>query len=71
MKEINFTPVKKILNAINSCQSAEEISKCKDEVDSYIESTGKAIVNKDDLKTRLYNEIDQRQEALYLTRIFI
>ena len=66
-----FVPVKKILNTINSCKTEEQIKDCKFLIKNYILSTKKkGLVNYEDLEIRLEEELLQRQEALYLVKIF-
>jgi hypothetical protein len=69
-KQASYVPVRKILNMINSCQTDEELSNCKKTVDNYVKSVAKqGVKNHEDLKTRLYEEIEQREEAIYLVNI--
>jgi hypothetical protein len=64
-------PVKKIINAINSCQTEEEIENCKYLIHNYVKSAKKnGVINLTDLSERLNDELLQRQEALYLVKIF-
>jgi len=64
-------PVKKIINTINSCQNEKEIENCKLLINNYVKSVKKSgIVNIHDLSGRLHDELLQRQEALYLVKIF-
>lgn len=71
MKAHILIPVKKVLRMINECQNQEQIDNCRLIVQSYVKSTKKnGLVNVEDLKNRLNEEISQRQEALMLVRIF-
>lgn len=64
-------PVKKILRSINSCQNEEQIEKCKLLVHNYVKSAKKnGVINISDLTNRLNEELVERQEALYLVKIF-
>lgn len=64
-------PVKKILNIINSCSDEEQIKNCKTLIHNYLKSAKKNnVINIDDLKDRLDEELMQREEALYLAHIF-
>jgi hypothetical protein len=66
-----LVPVKKILKMINSCQNEEQIENCRLLVQNYIKSAKKNdVLNLEDLQNRLYEELFQRQEQLYLVRIF-
>ena len=67
----SFVTVKKILKIINQCQDEQEIQKCKILIHKYIKSTKKeGLVNINDLANRLNEELIQRQEALYLVKLF-
>lgn len=71
MKKNEFVPVKKILNIINSCNSQEQINNCNLIIKNYVRSVKKnGVVNYDELESRLTEELEQRQEALYLVKIF-
>jgi hypothetical protein len=71
MKNKSIVPVKKILGIINSCQNEEQIDSCKHLISNYVKSAKKkGIVNVEDLHSRLDEELLQRQEALYLVKIF-
>jgi len=64
-------PVKKIINVINSCQTEEQVENCKSLIHNYIKSAKKGgVVNINDLSDRLNDELLQRQESLYLVKIF-
>lgn len=64
-------PVKKALKTINSCQDLNQIEDCKILVDKYIQSAKKRkLINVGDLKDRLYEELLNRQEELYLVKVF-
>lgn len=64
-------PVKKILKLINSCQDQEQIDNCRIIVQNYIKSARKNdVINIEDLKDRLNEELSQRQEALMLVQMF-
>jgi len=64
-------PVKKILKMINECQDQTQIDTCNIIIQNYIKSAKKnKVVNLEDLKDRLEEELMQRQEALYLVKIF-
>lgn len=69
-KDMFYVPVKKVLAIINSCQTDNELQDCKKFVDDYVKSVSKqGVTNWMDLKVRLYEEIDQREEAIYLVKI--
>lgn len=72
MKSKNILlPVKKILNMINNCQNQEEIDNCRIVVQNYIKSAKKNdVININDLKNRLDEELSKRQEQVMLVRIF-
>jgi hypothetical protein len=71
MKSTILLPVKRILRMINDCQDQEQIDNCRLVIQSYIKSAKKnGVINTDDLKFRLEEELSQRQEALMLVRIF-
>ena len=72
MKSKKFLmPIKKILKMINECQDQNEIENCKVIVNNYVKSAKKnGIVNVDDIKNRLHEELFKRQEELYLVKIF-
>jgi len=72
MKSKNILlPVKKILNMINNCQDQEEIDNCRMVVQNYIKSAKKNdVININDLKNRLDEELSKRQEQVMLVRIF-
>jgi hypothetical protein len=64
-------PVKKIINKINSCQNEEQIENCRQLIYNYVKSAKKnEVVNTRDLWNRLNEELLQRQESLYLVKIF-
>jgi len=66
-----LTPVKKILKIIHSCENQEEIQHCKNLTNNYIKSAKKnQVVNLEDLENRLNEQIFERQETLYLVKIF-
>jgi hypothetical protein len=66
-----LVPVKKIIRIINSCQDEQQIENCKVLIHKYVKSAKKnGLVNVDDLTERLNEELLQRQEALYLVKIF-
>jgi hypothetical protein len=66
-----LVPVKKVLGMINACQTEEQLINAQKVVVNYLKSAKKhKIVNVDDLKCRLDEELLQRQEALYLVKIF-
>jgi hypothetical protein len=70
MKAKNYpVSVKKILNAINACQNEQQIEECKVLIKNYVKSANK-VENVNDLQVRLDEELLQRQEALYLVKIF-
>ena len=69
MKKGYPVSVKKILNAINACQNEQEIEECKILIKHYIKSANK-VYNVNDLRIRLNEELSERQEALYLVKIF-
>lgn len=70
-KKYILVPVKKILRSINSCQNEEDIEKCKILINNYVKSAKKNdLVNYDELFERLNTELLERQEALYLSKIF-
>jgi len=63
--------VKKVLRMINSCQTQSQIDDCRIVVQNYIKSINKkGLVNIEDLKKRLDDELLQRQEAIMLVDIF-
>jgi len=71
MKSQVLVPIKKVLRMINSCEDQEQINNCKNIVDNYVKSAKKhGVVNINDLQNRLDEEIIQKQEALYLVKIF-
>ena len=71
MNKTTIIPVKKILKIINECQDQSQIDDCRMLVQNYIKSAKKnGVVNVEDLKFRLQDELAQRQEALYLVTIF-
>lgn len=71
MKNNEFVPVKKILKTINACKTEEQIKNCNILIKNYIHSAKKkGVVNYLDLENRLNEELLQRQEALYLVKIF-
>lgn len=64
-------PVKKILRSINLCQDERDIEECKKLINNYIIIAKKnKVVNSEELKERLNEELIQRQEALYLVKLF-
>lgn len=66
-----LVPVKKILRTINSCQDEQQIENCKILIHKYVKSAKKGgLINVNDLTQRLNEELMQRQEALYLAKIF-
>jgi len=70
MKRI-LVSVKKVLKMINECQDQEQIDNCRIVVQNYVKSAKKnGVANVEDLKNRLEEEISQRQEELYLVKIF-
>lgn len=71
MKKNEFVPVKKILSIINSCNTAEQIKNCDSLIKNYVHTAKKkGVINYDELEDRLNEELMQRQEALYLVKIF-
>ena len=71
MKNNDFVPVKKILNIINSCNSEEQLENCNIVIKNYVNSVKKnGVINYNELENRLNEELLQRQEALYLVKIF-
>jgi len=67
----NLVPVKKILGMINSCENEVQLDKCKVIIENYIKSARKSdLANVAELQDRLQEEMLQRQEALYLVKIF-
>ena len=71
MKKTPMLPVKKALKTINSCQDLNQIEDCKILVDKYIQSAKKRkLINVGDLKDRLHEELLNRQEELYLVKVF-
>lgn len=72
MKNNNsLVSVKKVLKMINSCQTEEQLESCKDLIDNYIKSAKKnKVINISDLSNRLHEELIQRQEQVYLVKIF-
>ncbi|MFA5152815.1 MAG: tetratricopeptide repeat protein [Clostridia bacterium] len=68
--EVYYAPVKKILTIINSCQNDSQLQNSEKVVNDYVKLvTKQGISNSLDLKKRLYQEIEQREEALYLVNI--
>ena len=71
-KEVMYVPVKKILAIINSCQNEHQLEKTKKIVDDYVKTVSKqGVANSSDLKKRLYDELEQREEALYLVNLLV
>jgi hypothetical protein len=72
MKSKNvLVPVKRIIKIINSCQNDDQIESCKTLIQNYVKSARKNnVINTEDLSERLNEELIQRQEQLYLVRIF-
>lgn len=68
---MKLVPIKRVLRMINECQDQEQIDNCRLVVQNYIKSANKqGLVNIEDLRNRLNDELSQRQEALMLVRIF-
>ena len=68
--EVNYVPVKRILAIINSCETGEEVKKCRKIVNNYVKAVSKqGVTNSEVLKERLNEELEQREEALYLAEI--
>jgi len=66
-----LVPVKKILKVINSCQNEEQINNCKTLIHNYIKSAqNNKVVNVNKLHERLNEELMQKQESLFLVKIF-
>ena len=66
-----LVPVKKILKSINSCHTDEQIKNCENLVQNYLKSAKKhGVLNVNELSKRLNEELIDRQEALYLVKIF-
>jgi len=71
MKKNTIVPVKKILSIIDSCQDEEQIERCRVLINNYIKSVKKnGVVNVNELTDRLNEQLLERQEALYLVKIF-
>jgi len=63
-----LVPIKKILRAINSCQSIPQLENYRKVMNDYIKMAKKNnIANVDELNDRLEEEFLQRQEILYLS----
>jgi len=63
--------VKKVLNMINACETEEQLEACKSVIENYVKSAKKSgLVNVHDLKHRLDEVYAERQEELYLVKIF-
>ena len=68
--EVSYVPVKRILAIINSCHTDEQLQNTRKIVNEYVKAVAKqGVSNSSDLKERLINEIEQREEALYLVEI--
>ena len=66
-----LVPVKKILKIINSCNTNEQIENCENLVQNYLRSAKRhGVLNVNELSKRLNEELTERQEALYLVKIF-
>lgn len=64
-------PVKKILRMINECQDQEQLNNCKTVVNNYVATAQKAgLINVNDLRNKLQGELLQRQEEIYLVKVF-
>lgn len=62
--------VKKMLKIINESQNIEDIDNCKILIENYIKAAKQNnVVNIEDLNKRLYDELSQRYEAIYLSNI--
>ena len=71
MKKQQLVPIKKVLGMINSCQTENQIEECKTLVNNYVKAAKKnGLANIEMLQERLDEELLQRQEALYLVKIF-
>lgn len=68
---VGLIPVKRVLKMINDCQDQEQIYNCRTIISNYMKSAKKrGLANINDLHDRLEEEILQRQEELYLSKIF-
>lgn len=71
MADLYIIPVKNVLKMINSCQTSKQIQNCKILVDNYIKTAKiKGLINLNDLKSRLLEELMQREESIYLSDMF-
>ena len=67
----NLLPVKKVLTMINSCENETQLNRCKSVIENYVKCAQKTkLANVIDLKNRLEEEFLQKQESLYLVKIF-
>lgn len=67
----SIVPVKKILNMINACENEDQLNNCQSVIENYLKSAKRnGLANIFDLKERLDEEFAQRQEELYLVKIF-
>jgi len=70
-KKPKLITVKKILKTINSCRTDEQIKNCNILVQNYLKSAKKnGILGINELSNRLNDELAERQEALYLVKVF-
>lgn len=68
--EVSYASVKKILTIINSCRTDMQLENCKKTINDYIKLVvKKGVTNSLDLRDRLYKELEEREEALYLVEI--
>jgi hypothetical protein len=68
---MKLVPIKRVLRMINSCQDQEQIDNCRLVVQNYVQSAKKhGVINVEDMRNRLDEEVAQRQEALMLVKIF-
>lgn len=64
-------PVKNVLKMINSCQTYDQIEDCKIMINDYIKFLkNKGLININELKLRLIDELIQKEENIYLSNTF-
>lgn len=67
-----FIPIRKIIKIINSCENLQQLKTCKGIIELYVNYTrNKGIINIEDIRKRLYKELNQKSFQLKMIKLFV
>jgi len=67
-----FTPVKKVLSIINSCETKDQLANCKKLIDNYVKIIkSKGVINSELVLKRLMKEFNQKNFQIKMIKLFV